>query len=228
MTNGNKRNPLLAEEDWWTVWFGLALLLVATVLGILALSNTISAVRAPKLGKWVSNPTDVFYGAKKTKIKVPPATTAAELAESINANQPKAKAQIVPAEGGVRLRIVSGRTGEGQTISVKTLLTGGKAKLKFSKEASDLGGLGARAYVSQVLPSADLVVGRGHVTVTAQRARSLVVPLLVMLLGMVVLTSIGVRVMGQPVGRYAGAFVVVALRCCRLPSQATTSTRATA
>ena len=44
MANGKHRSPLLAEEDWWTVWFGLFILLVATILGILTLTGEISAV----------------------------------------------------------------------------------------------------------------------------------------------------------------------------------------
>ena len=68
MTKNETRSPLIAEEDWWTVWFGLIILLLATVLGILSLSGQLSAVKVPKLGKWVSNPADVLYRAKSTKI----------------------------------------------------------------------------------------------------------------------------------------------------------------
>ena len=38
MTSEKKYSPLLVEEDWWTVWFGLTILLIATILGILTLS----------------------------------------------------------------------------------------------------------------------------------------------------------------------------------------------
>ena len=31
MTGETRRSPLLVEEDWWTVWFGLAILLIAPV-----------------------------------------------------------------------------------------------------------------------------------------------------------------------------------------------------
>ena len=44
-----KRNSLITEEDWWTVWFGLVILLVATVLGIMTFSGTISVKKVPKL-----------------------------------------------------------------------------------------------------------------------------------------------------------------------------------
>jgi len=58
MTNKKTRSPLLVEEDWWTVWFGLTILLVATVLGILTLSGSITAKKAPNTtnrtnAKWV-------------------------------------------------------------------------------------------------------------------------------------------------------------------------------
>jgi len=56
MTGEKMRNPLLVEEDWWTVWFGLTILLIATVLGILTLSGSITAKNVPKIGKWSNNP----------------------------------------------------------------------------------------------------------------------------------------------------------------------------
>ena len=52
MTSEKKHSPLLVEEDWWTVWFGLTILLIATVLGILTLSGSITAKNVPKMGKW--------------------------------------------------------------------------------------------------------------------------------------------------------------------------------
>ena len=63
MTSEKNRSPLLVEEDWWTVWFGLTILLVATVLGILALSGSITAKKVPKMlahgraTRWMSSTT---------------------------------------------------------------------------------------------------------------------------------------------------------------------------
>jgi uncharacterized integral membrane protein (TIGR00698 family) len=209
MANEKKRNPLISEEDWWTVWFGMSILLVATVFGVLTFSESISPKRVPKLGKWVSDPLDVFYNAKKTRIGLGKTTTLAGLADRINASKSKSTASIVPADGGVRLRVASSRTGDGQTISIRTLLSGGDTELKFTAEKPDSGGLGARAYISQILPSADAVIGAGKVTISAERAVLIVVPLLVTLLGIMLLTAIGVRVMGQKAVRYALAFVAV-------------------
>ena len=224
MANEKKRNPLITEEDWWTVWFGLSILLVATVLGILTVSDSISAKKVPRLGKWISNPVDVFYRARTTRIDLDEATTLADLVDRINEKKPEAFAEIVPALGGVRLRVASSRTGEGETISLKTLLAGGKTALELTEEKPDPAGMGARAYVSQVLPAADVVIGRGRVTVTAQRVGLIVVPLLVTLICIMLLTSIGVRVMGQKVGRAkdvprceALSRVRSALRCLTLP-----------
>jgi len=113
MTSEKKRSPLLVEEDWWTVWFGLTILLVATVLGILTLSGSITAKTVPKMGKWKGNPADVFYHAKKTPVDLHEGTTLAELADRINAAKAGAIAEIVPDEGGVRLRVATSRTGDG-------------------------------------------------------------------------------------------------------------------
>jgi uncharacterized membrane protein YadS len=211
MTSDKNRSPLIAVEDWWTVWFGLFILLVATVLGTLSLSDRISAVKVPKLGKWVANPADVFYQAKSTKIDLEEVATLEILADRINAKQAGATAQVVPAEGGVQLRVASSRTGVKETISFKTLLAGGEQTLTFAEEGADPAGMGARAYVSQVLPSADVVIGEGKVTVTTERVGTLVRPLLISMIGIMILTSIGVWSMRQKPGRYAVAFLVVFL-----------------
>ena len=201
MTGDDKRNPLIAEEDWWTVWFGLVILLVATVLGILALSDRAAPLKVPKLGKWVSNPTDVFYKAKSTRIDVAASTTLSALAERINAQRAGATAEIEPVEDGVRLRVASSRDGERQTISFKTLLAGGDRPLHFRRERPDSAGMGARAYVSESVPSADTIVGKGNVTITAERSARIGPSLAVSAIGILILTAIGVRVMGQRTGR---------------------------
>ena len=209
MANEEKRSPLITEEDWWTVWFGLTILLVATVLGIMTFSDSISAKKVPKLGKWISSPVDAFYHAKKTRISLDQPTTLAELADRINEKSLESTAKIVPVDGGVQLRVASSRTGDGESISLGTLLAAGKSALKFTKERPDPAGMGARAYVSQTFPSANIVIGKGKVTVTAERSRLIVLPLLVTLIGIMLLTSVGVWTMGQKVGRYAVAFVAV-------------------
>jgi uncharacterized membrane protein YadS len=211
MTHEKKRHPLLAEEDWWTVWFGLAILLVATVLGVLALSDTITAVSVPKLGNWVRNPADVFYAAEKTTITLGGPSTLAQLAERINAREPKAVATIAPAGYGVQLLLQSSRTATSETITVDTLLAGADVTLDLTPEQVDPAGLGARAYRSQVFPSPDVVIGRGKVTIVAERSEPIVLPLLASLVGILLLTAVGVRVMGQSATRYAAGFLVLCL-----------------
>jgi uncharacterized integral membrane protein (TIGR00698 family) len=209
MTSEKKRSSLLVEEDWWTVWFGLAILLVATVFGMLALSGNISAKKVPKIGKWSTNPVDALYAAKKTQIDVEEGTTLAELADAINSAQAGATAEIVLENGGSRLRVATSRTGDCQTISVAEQFTGGTAELRFDQVEPDSGGLGASAFTSQILPSADVEIGAGKLTVTSQRARSIVFPLIVTVIFLMLLTVIGVRVMGQNAGGYALGFVAI-------------------
>jgi len=209
MVTDRRTNPLITEEDWWTVWFGLSILLAATILAILTFSDRIPTAYVPKLGNWVSSPVDVFHRAKSATIDVGEGTTLTQLADKVNAKEARATAGIETVDGGVRLRVASSREGEGETISLRTLLADGEAALELTQEAPDPGGLGARAYVSQTLPSADVVVGQGKVTVTAQRVGPIVVPLLLTLLCIMALTTFGVRVMGQKAGRYAGAFLAV-------------------
>jgi uncharacterized integral membrane protein (TIGR00698 family) len=208
MSSEMKRSPLLVEEDWWTVWFGLAILFIATVLGLLTLSGTISAKKVPKIGKWATNPTDAFYATQKSQIDVDEGSTLGALADMINSAGAGAEAEILTEFGGVRLQVASSRAGEKHTISLSKQLAGGSADLRFDQIDPDGDGLGARAYVSQVLP-ADADIGSGKFTVTAQRSRSIIVPLIVSMLCIMVLTVIGVRVMGQNASAYASAFVVI-------------------
>ena len=172
-----KRNPLFALEDWWTVWFGLVIILVATGIAIAHYSGDTPLLKIPKMGGWVSSPTDVFYGSTKTKLTLKDEVTLAELAEKINAKKPKATAEVVPAAGGVQLRIASDRDGAKQVIKVSPNLMGGE-KLAFTKEEVDPGGLGARAYVSQVFPSESVNLGSGLFAITAQRTKSLILPII--------------------------------------------------
>jgi uncharacterized integral membrane protein (TIGR00698 family) len=211
MTGDTKRSPLLVEEDWWTVWFGLAILLIATALGMMALSGAISAKKVPKIGKWTSNPADALYQSRKTSIDLPESTTLAGAADKINAAGAGANAEIIPDDGGFRLRVASSRAGDGETISLSALLTGGSTELQFTEIDPDPAGTGARAYSSQTLNSPDVNVGSGKLTVIAERTRSIVLPLFVTMFFVVVLTAIGVRSMGQPAARYAEAFAVVFL-----------------
>jgi uncharacterized integral membrane protein (TIGR00698 family) len=209
MTSEKKRSPLLVEEDWWTVWFGLTILLIATVLGILTLSGSITAKNVPRMGKWEYNPADVFYHAKKTSIDLDEGNTLAKLADRINAANAGAIAEIVPDEGGVRLQVATTRTGAGETITLKTQLAGGTTGLEFAKEMPDPAGMGAAAYVSQLLPSANVDIGEGKVTVTAERSASIVVPLLVTMIGIMFLTAIGIWNMGQNTVKYSLAFLAI-------------------
>ncbi len=209
MVNDKIKNPLITEEDWWTVWFGLFVLLVATVLAVLAISDIIPTAKVPKLGKWVSNPADVFSSAKKTRIDLEENTTVAQLVERINESKAPATAEFVPAADGGQLRVTSSRSGDGTTISLKTLLAGGETTLTFVKQEPDPGGLGARTYVSQVLASSNIVIGQGYVTVTGQRMGSIIFPLLISGLCILLLTAVGVRAMGQKPGKYALAFLVI-------------------
>jgi uncharacterized integral membrane protein (TIGR00698 family) len=204
----NKRNPLIALEDWWTVWFGLVIIIVATVLAFGHYSGGLSQMKVPKMGGWVSSPTDAFYGAKKTKLTIKEDVTPAGLAEMVNEKKPKAMAEIVPAEGGVQLRISSTREGAKEIIKVSPNLAGGE-KLKFTKEDPDPGGMGARAYVSQVFASDGANLGNGFLTITAQRTSLILGPWLISFLLVGILTAIGVSIMGQSAGKYFVAFVAV-------------------
>ena len=211
MTSEKPRSPLLMEEDWWTVWFGLAILLVATVLGMLTLSGSISAKKVPKIGAWVSHPADALYQSRKTSIDLPEGTTLTGAAERINTAGAGASAEIISDEGGVRLLITSTREGVGKTISLSALLAGGSTRLKFSEIDPDPAGIGAKSYSSQTLDSPDVNIGSGKLTVTAQRTSSIVLPLIVTIFFIMLLTAIGVRVMGQNSAKYAEAFAVIFL-----------------
>jgi len=205
-----KRSPLIALEDWWTVWFGVVIIVVASGLAIAHYSGGMQQLKVPKLGKWVSSPADVFNGSKKTQLKLKDEVTLAQLAEKINDKNLKATAEISPAEGGVQLRITSTRDEAGKVIKVSPNLMGGE-KLQFIKEEVDPGGLGARAYVSQVFPSESVNLGSGFFTITAQRTKSLLPSLIVIAILIAILTSFGVSVMGGDPKKYVIGFIVISL-----------------
>jgi len=211
MNAEKRRSALLTEEDWWTVWFGLAILLAATVLAVMTLSGDMPAKKVPKIGKWVSSPADAFSKAKSIRIDVADGATVSELAELVNRKTNLAAAEIVSDGNGVQLRIASTRSGAHETISLDALLAGGDATLEFTAQDPDPKGLGARTHLSQVVTSADLGVGEGRVTITAQREGSVIWSLVVSMMFILFLTAVGVTVMGQKPGRYAVAFGVVAV-----------------
>jgi uncharacterized integral membrane protein (TIGR00698 family) len=211
MVDERHRSPLLAQEDWWTVWFGLFLLLAATVLGYLALEGHIAPVKVPRLGQWVSSPADAFFSSKKTRVTLDEGTTLAQLVKRLNEKAPEAFATLEPADGGVRLRVESSRAEANETISVSALLDGGDAALDLIPQQPDAADLGARAYVSAVLPSANSVVGNGWVTVVAERLAAIHLGLVGTMIAILAVTVVGVRAMGQNPLRYALAFVVVFL-----------------
>jgi uncharacterized membrane protein YadS len=217
-----KRSSLIALEDWWTVWFGLVIVVVATMLAIGQYSGSIQKQKVPKMGGWVSSPTDVFYGAKKTKLTLKDDVTPVTLAETINAKKPKAIAEVVPAEGGVQLRITSSRDGAKEVIKVSPNLIGGE-QIKFTKVDTDPGGMGAHAYVSQVFPSDSVNLGHGLFTVTAQRDSLLILPWLVSFFLIAILTAIGVAVMGKSAGKYFigfGGVLILAVVAYTIANQA--------
>jgi len=211
MNAEKRRSALLTEEDWWTVWFGLFILLVATILAITTLSGDLPTKRVPKMGGWVSNPVDAFYRAKTTRLDIAERTTLVGLADQINAEGALASAEISSEVDGVRLRVISSRLGRGETISVNALLSGGESELDLSQLEPDPAGLGARIYESQILSSPDIVIGQGRVSVTAQRVAPIAGSVVVSLVLIMLLTAVGVRVMGQDVGKYALGFGVIAI-----------------
>ena len=211
MEQEKRRSPLIAEEDWWTVWFGLFILLVATALAMMTFSGNLESKFVPKLGRWISNPADVFLRASTTRIEIDDATTLTGLADRINESRARASAEIVPLGGGVQLRVNSSRPGDRETISLTAVVAGGESKLDFSQDQPDPGGLGARAYVSQVFADENVVVGGGRVSVTAQRVAPIAGSLIVSLVSVMLLTTIGVRAMGQNAGKYTLAFPAVAI-----------------
>ncbi len=211
MEQEERRSPLIADEDWWTVWFGLTILLIATALAMMTYSGSLERKTVPKLGRWISKPSDAMYRSSTTRIEITEATTLIGLADRINESLALASAEIVPNGDGVELRVSSSRPGDRETISLNALLAGGDQKLVFSQVQPDPGGLGAREFVSQVVPAGDIVVGGGRFSVTAQRVAPIAGSLVVSLLGVMLLTAIGVRAMGQNAGKYTLAFLAIAV-----------------
>ena len=205
-----ERHPLIAEEDWWTVWFGLAIILFATVAAVLFLQGSAGKVSVPSVGDWHSNPLDVFYKTNKLTIAVDGSPTLGQLTEMINAKTKTAKAEIVDAlGGGVQLRVAFIEKDTKSSISVSANLMGGE-KPTFQKIDPDSGGLGANAYISQSYASQGVIVGSGLLTIKTYRTSKIFFGVIVSLLAIALLTAVGVKVMGEKAGKYLLAFIVIA------------------
>jgi uncharacterized integral membrane protein (TIGR00698 family) len=90
------RSDLLSNEDWWTVWFGIFIILIATLYGFLYQANKLPKLAAPNMGTWVSNPLDAFNQGAKKKIKLSATVTVADVVEKINRLKTEIKAELVP------------------------------------------------------------------------------------------------------------------------------------
>ncbi|UCG79677.1 MAG: putative sulfate exporter family transporter [Desulfobacterales bacterium] len=90
------RSDLLSNEDWWTVWFGIFIILVGTLYGFLYQADKLPKLAAPKMGTWVSNPLDAFNRDAKKKIKLSATVTVADVVENINRLKTEVKAELVP------------------------------------------------------------------------------------------------------------------------------------
>ena len=90
------RSDLLSDEDWWTVWFAIFIILIATLYGFLYQAKKLPEIAAPKMGTWVSNPLDAFNKGAKKKIKLGAAVTVADVVEKINGLKTDVKAELVP------------------------------------------------------------------------------------------------------------------------------------
>ncbi len=211
MEQEKRPNPLIAEEDWWTVWFGLFILFAATILAAMTLSGNLDTKRVPKLGKWISNPADVFYRASTKKIDLDETTTFIGLADRINESQARRTPKSSPPRAEYSCELPPAAQETGRLFPWRPSWPKASPSSSSARESRTRADLGAGAYVSQALPSENTVVGQGRFSVTAQRVGTIGGSLVVSMLCVILLTAIGVRAMGQnPAGKYAVGF-----RCCR-------------
>jgi uncharacterized integral membrane protein (TIGR00698 family) len=108
--------------------------------------------------------------------------------------------------------IFSTRSSPGETISVKVTLKQGQS-FKFTPEEVDFDGIGAMRYVSQKVDSPFAEIGTGTLQVTVERKQKVLIPILVALIGLGLICSVGLKVMGESAGKFLGAYVFVALLC---------------
>ena len=64
MSTGKGISSLWKNEDWWAVWIGFAILILAVVLASLGYG-----VKAPKIQRWAASPLDAFYSDVTVKVK---------------------------------------------------------------------------------------------------------------------------------------------------------------
>ena len=214
--NNRKKNPLLYDEDWWTVWFGLFFILLATILGMITLHTGSGKLPPAKLGHWVTNPFDALYNPSKSEFDIKTGMTASMLVSKINDKKGKFHAELIPDGDLVRLRINAAQEKVlGQAISVKAILKDSKdaegAKLmSFASENADDRGLGADTYTSKLAVQPDHVLPVGKLTVTVERSQYVLWAFLAGMLLIGVVCSVGIKVMGGDPRKFLVAFMVIA------------------
>ncbi len=68
MSNGEGVSSLWKNEDWWAVWVGFAIVIVAVASALMNLG-----IKAPKLHRWVLHPLDAFYPDAQAEVEDWPA-----------------------------------------------------------------------------------------------------------------------------------------------------------
>jgi len=217
------RSDFLVDEDWWTVWFGLFFILIATIYGLLYLSDAVPKMPKPKMSTWVTSPWDAFVSPAKKQFKIKKNMTVAEFAEKINRWGKGAKAEIIPIPVAINkpadpiiketegldepdpimtppskymLKVYSTRDGPGKTISLKLTLKPGQ-KFTFRAKEKDEHGLGAKTYTSQIIDSPNSTIGAGLCVIKAQRKTNVLIPVILALLAIGLVCGVGVKVMSS-------------------------------
>ncbi len=163
MTSEKERSPLLVEEDWWTVWFGLAILLIATVL------RHAGAVRQ-HLGQKGAKDRQVGIQSRRTS------STQRKRPRSMSKKAPHSRGWLTPSTRPRRARpprsfpttVASGcgwRPPGPETDRRSPLpnsLPADQRSCGSTRSSPIAADLGAAAFTSQILPSADVEIGSGQ------------------------------------------------------------------
>ncbi|HID78576.1 MAG TPA: putative sulfate exporter family transporter, partial [Planctomycetaceae bacterium] len=191
MSNGEGISALWKREDWWAVWIGFAILIVAVVLASLG-----AGVKAPKLQRWGTNPVDTFYGDVTVKVKDWPAgaTTAGALQSALPAEIAEQTAERFHYSRKVSYQ-------EGQRKVSETIAW--KSRYPMSEAQ--------REALRALVTSPDHLDAIDQLYDASQSPRPNFLALAVLMVAMGAAFALGVRLMGERAGKFVAGFAVVFL-----------------
>lgn len=187
MSVGDRLSSLWKTEDWWAVWLGFVILLLAVAVAAFGYG-----IKTPEIERWTSNPLDAFYADVTARVVDWPTTLQSHTALTAALPMQAAKRFKYTRKVGYQ----EGRRTISETIAWKS-------RYRMSDVDRD-------ALLSLVVePSHRDAINELHGK--AQSPKAHFVPLIVLLVAMGVAFALAVHMMGERAKTFSAGYAVVFL-----------------